>query len=90
MAFADDGGVEVIEWMCPVAEDEHWCERRRYRSGNPIRVVEPTLVPMTAEQRQRGIAALSRLFASLVSDEEFMWCVEARRAALGSGPDSGA
>ena len=65
-----------------MAEAEHGRERRRYRSGNPIRIMEPTLVPMTEAQRQWGIAALSRLFASLISDEEVMRFVESRRSRV--------
>jgi hypothetical protein len=53
-------------------EDHRQQARRRYRSRNLITAAEPELVPMTDEQQQDAITVLSRLFAELLVNEEFM------------------
>jgi hypothetical protein len=44
--------------------------RRRYRSGNPIMIAEPEVVPMSDRQQQEAITVLSLLFVALLVNED--------------------
>jgi uncharacterized protein YoaH (UPF0181 family) len=53
-------------------------------------VAEPEFVPMTDEQQQEAITVLSRLFAELLVNEEFMAFVASRKVDKNSDSDCGA
>lgn len=60
---------------------------RRRNRRDPLIIAPPAFVPMTEEQRQAAVAALSRLFAALLSDEDFMAFVDQRRRNVQSNLD---
>lgn len=46
-------------------------QRRHYRPRE-IHIAEPKLRPMTESERQAGDAAMARLIAAMLTDEEFI------------------
>jgi hypothetical protein len=46
--------------------------RRGYRRRTQITTEPPELIPMTDQEREAGLTALSRLIAELLTDENFL------------------